>query len=144
MRRKNGCVFVLFLCVLTAPVLLAQTAGTGALTGTITDPSGAVVPNATVTATSIDTGQSRTAMTGADGVFKFNLLPPGNYRVRMEAMGFKPVEVPSVTVTVTETGVLSRSLELGAQTQAVTVEGEVETVQTASSALGQVVSTRVI
>ncbi len=136
----------LFTCVflLMTSMLAAQTAGTGALTGTITDPSGAVVPNATVTVTSVDTGQSRTAMTGADGAYKVSLLPPGNYRVRIEAMGFKPVEVPSITVTVTETGVLSRSLELGAQTQAVTVEGEVETVQTASSALGQVVSTRVI
>src|SRR5690348_5988016 len=144
MKWKNLCVLTLCLCVLASPMLLAQTAGTGALTGTISDPSGGVVPNATVTITSIDTGQSRSATTGADGVYKFSLLPPGSYRVRIEATGFKPVAIPSVTVTVTETGVLDRRMELGAQTQAVTVEGEVETVQTASSALGQVVSTRTI
>src|SRR5690242_20861501 len=81
MKWKNLCVLTLCLCVLASPMLLAQTAGTGALTGTISDPSGGVVPNATVTITSIDTGQSRSATTGADGVYKFSLLPPGSYRV---------------------------------------------------------------
>jgi Carboxypeptidase regulatory-like domain len=104
--------------------------------------SGAVIPNATVTLTSVDTGQARTGMTGADGVYHFNLLAPGNYRVRIEASGFKPVEVPSVTVAVTETAVLDRNLDVGAQSQTVTVEGEVENIQTASSALGTVVNTR--
>src|ERR1700674_1940467 len=83
--------------------LLAQTAGTGALTGTVKDSSGAVIPSVTVTITSIDTGQVRTTMTGGDGVYKFSLLPPGNYRVRIEASGFKPVDFPSATITVTET-----------------------------------------
>src|SRR5436305_3120456 len=94
------------------PSLMAQTAGTGALTGTVTDSSGAVVPNATVTATSVDTGQARTATTGADGTYKINLLNPGNYHVKFEASGFKGVEVPSATVTVTETAVLDRTLEV--------------------------------
>jgi hypothetical protein len=112
------------------------------LTGTVKDPSGAVIPNATVTLTSIDTGQARTTMTGADGVYHFNLLSPGNYRVKIDASGFKPVEVPSVNVAVTETAVLDRNLDVGAQSQTVTVEGEVENIQTASSALGTVVNTR--
>jgi len=73
------------------PSVGAQTAGTGALTGTIKDPSGAVIPNATVTATSVDTGQVRTSPTGADGTYRLTLLPPGNYRVRIEAGG--PVEM---------------------------------------------------
>ncbi|PYU67146.1 MAG: hypothetical protein DMG49_19785, partial [Acidobacteria bacterium] len=90
----------------------------------------------------MDTGQARTTMTGADGVYRFSLLPPGNYRVRIESSGFKPVEVPSVTVAVTETAVLDRNLEVGAQAQTVTVEGEVENIQTASSTLGTVVNTR--
>jgi len=121
---------------------MAQTPGTGALTGTVKDPSGAVIPNATVTATSVDTGQTRTTMTGGDGVYHFSLLPPGNYRIRIESSGFKPVEVPSVTIAVTETEVLDRNLDVGAQSQTVTVEGEVENIQTASSALGTVVNTR--
>jgi hypothetical protein len=81
-------------------------------------------------------------MTGGDGVYHFNLLPPGNYRVHIEVSGFKPVDVPSVNIAVTETEVLDRSLDVGAQAQTVTVEGEVENIQTASSALGTVVNTR--
>ena len=57
--------------------LLAQSAGTSALAGVVTDPSGASIPNVSVTLTSNDTGQTRTATTGADGTYKFTLLPPG-------------------------------------------------------------------
>lgn len=142
MKFRNVSLLLLFTSLLSITSLMAQTPGTGALTGTVKDPSGAVIPNATVTLVSIDTGQARTTMTGGDGVYHFNLLPPGNYRVKIEASGFKPVEVPSVTVAVTETAVLDRNLDVGAQAQTVTVEGEVENIQTASSALGTVVNTR--
>src|ERR1700745_2971086 len=124
-RVVVGALLTLCLCLTLVPYLVAQTSSTGALAGAVKDLSGAVVPNATVTATSVDTGAVRTATTGGDGIYKFTLLPPGSYRVRMEASGFKAVEIPSVTVNVTETEVLDRSLEVGGQTQTVTVEGEV-------------------
>jgi hypothetical protein len=104
---------VVCLFVTLAPSLMAQTAGTGALTGRVTDASGGVVANATVTATSIDTGQARSATTGTDGTYKFDLLPPGNYRVKFEAAGFKTMEIPSATVNGTETAVLDGKLEVG-------------------------------
>ena len=97
--------------------VMAQTAGTGALEGSVTDSSGAVVANVTVRATSTDTGQVRTAKTGPDGTYKFNLLPPGNYSVKFEAAGFSAVEVPSATINVTETNVLNQALAVGTQTQ---------------------------
>ena len=62
-----GLVFV-YLLVALSPPLMAQTAGMGALTGRVTDPSGAVVANVTVTATSVDNGQTRSATTGTDAV----------------------------------------------------------------------------
>ena len=144
LRWGSALLLVCSLLIGMAPSISAQTAGTGALTGTVTDSSGAVIANATVTATNVDTGQARTANTGSDGTYTISLLPPGRYRVRFEASGFKPVEIPSATISVTETAVLDRVLEVGSQTQAVTVEGEVETIQTASSALGTVVGTTAV
>src|SRR6266566_288903 len=125
-------------------LLLAQSAGTGALTGTVSDPTGGVVPGATVTITSTDTNQARTATTGAAGSYKFALLPPGAYRVRFSATGFKTSEVSSVTVNVTETPVLDRALEVGAQSEQVTVDAQAETLQTATSTLGTNVNNRTV
>ena len=119
--------------------LLAQSAGTGALTGTVTDPSGGSVPNATVTLTNTQTNQTRTTTTGTDGSYRFPLIPPGSYRVRFAAPGFKTSEVSSFTVNVTETPVLDRALEVGAQTEQVTVEANQELLKTSESTLGRVV-----
>jgi hypothetical protein len=119
--------------------LMAQSAGTGALAGTVTDSSGAVIPNATVTVTNTETNLSRTITTGTDGTYKFALLPPGTYRVRFSAVGFKAAEVPSVTVNVTETPVLNRSLDVGTQSEAVVVEAEAAALQTQNATLGTVV-----
>ena len=114
MNSRLRLVVAVLLCALCASTLLAQSAGTGALAGVVTDPTGAVIPNVVVTATHNDTGQSRTVATGADGAYRFNLLPPGTYKVRLAATGFKTAEVPSVTVNVTETPTLNYSLEVGA------------------------------
>jgi len=123
---------------------MAQSPTTGALTGTVTDPSGAVISGATVTTTNINTGQLRTATTDADGSYKLSLLPPGNYRVTFSAKGFKVAEVPSVTVNVTETPVLSQSLEVGAETQQVTVQATAETIQTQNATMGRLVGSEEI
>jgi hypothetical protein len=130
----------LLLVVISANRVSAQSAGTGALTGTVTDQSGKSVPNATVTITNSGTNQERSTTTGADGVYKFSLLPPGTYRVRFAAAGFKSAEVSGVVIDVTETPLLDKVLEIGAVTQTVTVESSVETLQTQSSTLGTTVT----
>jgi Carboxypeptidase regulatory-like domain len=128
------------LSVVLAAVLQAQSAGTGALTGTVTDPSGGVVPGVSVVLVSRETNQTRTVTTGSDGSYKFALLPPGNYGIRFSAAGFKTAEVGPVTVNVTETPVLDRTLEVGAQSEQVTVEANAELLQTATSTLGTTVA----
>jgi len=69
-----------------------------------------VVPTVTVTLTNADTNQARTTTTSGNGVYKFSLIPPGNYKLRFVASGFKPTEVPAVTLNVTETPVLDARL----------------------------------
>src|SRR5215831_6952844 len=140
---KTG-IFLTYAWLTYAPLLPAQSAGTGALTGTVTDPTGSVVPGATVTATNTETSQMRTSTTGTDGSYKFSLLPPGTYRMKFTATGFRTAEVPSVTVNVTETPVLDQRLEVGAQSDQVTVESQTDTLQTASSTLGTTVGTRTL
>src|SRR5277367_1575515 len=123
-----------------ASIARAQGAGTGAISGTVTDPQGRAVPNATVVVTSLGTNQERTEVTGPDGVYKFSLLQPGNYRLKFTAAGFKTGEVSSVTVDVTETPTVNMALEVGTVRQTVTVESTVQTLQTESSTLGTTVT----
>src|SRR5450755_4101844 len=91
--------FILFICVSSS---WAQSGTTGALTGTVVDAKGAAVPNVTVTLSNAATGQSQTAMTGANGLFGFSLLPPGTYEVDFSAKGFKTSQAKSVVVNVSE------------------------------------------
>src|SRR5215469_14685562 len=137
-RRHSVC-FLIALLTILVPASVAQTADTAALTGTVTDPTGAVVSSATVTLTNSETNQSRTANTGTDGTYKFALIPPGRYRVRFNAAGFKIAEVGPVTLNVTETPVLNETLEVGQQSEQVTVEATAELLQTSDSTLGRVV-----
>ena len=130
--------------LLRVSTVSAQTAGTGALTGTVTDPSGAVISGATVSVTDTATGQTRTTKTNANGSYDIPLLPPGNYSMTFVATGFKQALVPSVTVSVTQTAVLNRSLEVGEQTQQVTVQATVQGVQTQSATVGTLVGTQTI
>jgi carboxypeptidase family protein len=137
---------------LSLPVLLlvflwpaqAQTAGSGALSIAITDPTGAVVPGAEITVTSIATGASRVQTTGENGSAQFMILQPGLYHVTVTAQGFKIVEIPSATVNVAETHVLNQRLELGAAQEQVTVSTSAEAMQIEASALGGVVGAREI
>jgi hypothetical protein len=145
MRPSQSLRFVAFMVVLLALgtlALMGQSAGTGALTGAVTDPSNAVIANATVTLTNNDTNQTRTASTGADGSYSITLLPPGNYRVTFSAMGFKTSEVPSIMINVTETPVLDRKLEVGTQTEQVLVQAETEALQTSTSTLGTTIESK--
>jgi Carboxypeptidase regulatory-like domain len=139
MKKGVGLAFAFLVTLLVAGSVLSQSSSTGALTGTVKDSSGAVVPNVTVTATSVGTGQARTSTTDSNGTYKFGFLPPGGYNLKFEASGFNAAEIPSVTVVVTETDVFDEALQVGSQTQQVEVRAETEQVQTATSTLGTTV-----
>jgi hypothetical protein len=109
-RSSVSGLVVVSLFGMLGPSLTAQTAGKGALTGKVTDPSGGVVANASVTARNIDSGQKQTASTGPDGTYKLE-LPEGNYRLTFEAAGFKTLEISSATVSGTAPEILDGKLE---------------------------------
>jgi carboxypeptidase family protein/TonB-dependent receptor-like protein len=129
------CVLVL---VLGTPAgLNAQAPGTGAISGTISDPSGGVIPNALVSVVNEETAWSRTVAATPEGQYRVPLLPLGSYSVLVEANGFKQKKVRSIRVTVAETTLVDIRLEVGATTTQVQVHGVAKLAQTESATLGQ-------
>lgn len=128
-----------------APPCLAQTAATGALSGTVTDPNGAVVAGAEITVTNEATGETRTVTSGSDGSYSVPLLPPGSYGVEAAGSSFKRGVSSGVRVEVTETTTLEIKLEVGAAAETVLVRpDDAALVQTESSALGRVTDQKVV
>ena len=132
-----GGLAMLFLCVSMAH---AQGAYNGAITGTVTDPSGGAIANVAVTITNKGTNETRGTKTIADGSYTFTILPPGDYRLKFTAAGFKTAVIENVTVRVTNTEAVNQVMQVGAVTESVTVESSLEVLQTESSTLGQTVS----
>ena len=122
--------------------LAAQTAAT--VTGTIVDRSGASIPGVLVTLQHGGTGLTRTATTAADGRFVFAGIPAGEYEVRAEVSGFRPLVRPTLVVTVGETISLPLAMEVGGVEQAVTVTGGAPLVNTATSELSFLVGEQAI
>jgi hypothetical protein len=136
---------MLLLLILSWPGLCpAQTASTGALTGTISDQSGAIVPGAEITARNEATGTTSSAVSQDDGRYTVVLLPPGTYRVEFKKNGFSVAVAPEIRINVTETARFDVTMTVGALTQNVTVEAAPNMVQTESSTLGHVVNDRAI
>src|SRR5690242_6207242 len=97
----------------------------GSISGTVTDPSGAVVPGATVTITDVDRKTTETVTTNESGLYVKERLLPGRYEVKVEAQGFKQKLVSSVVVNVDAQTKVDLSLEAGAISDTVTVTASV-------------------
>src|SRR2546422_2126491 len=123
---------------------LSQTASTGALTGTTTDATRAVIPGVGVTLTNEATREVRTTVSGESGSYSFPQLSPNTYRLEAALPGFKTAVRSGVRITVTETTRLDIQLEVGAVAETVTVEAAPEMVQRESSALGRVLGQQAV
>lgn len=113
---------------------------TGTLAGQIIDPSGAVLPGATVTARHLETGLERVGASDPTGDFVLPKLPVGPYEVRAELAGFRPVVRQGVVLVVGQSAVLRLTLEPGGITEEVTVTADLNGVETRSGELGYLVS----
>src|SRR5579863_2736674 len=112
---------LLALTVVNADSLRAQSGTSSALTGSISDATGALVPNATVKATDVNSGATRTAQSNGDGRFLFAQVNPGTYRIAVQADGFGPAESQPAAVAVGQTIAVNFTLSPAATSQTVEV-----------------------
>src|SRR5215472_10499202 len=118
----------LLIAALVTPSLMAQSLVSGDLTGTVTDPSGAVVANAAVSLKSDANGSTRTTNTNASGAYRFSLLPPGNYTVTVMAQGFNKADTKT-SVNVGQATIADLKMSIGAASQTVEVSSLAPLVQ---------------
>jgi hypothetical protein len=130
--------------LLSSATLLAQTSvSTGGIVGTVSDPTGALVPGAKVTITNLGTGQASSLTTTSAGLYNSGSMVPGNYKVRVEAKGFRTTELP-VTVEVGAVASGNVRLEVGQESQMVEVQGAAVSVNTEQATVQGVVTTQQI
>ena len=129
-------------CLLGWGQLIAQTAGEGAIAGTVTDSSGAAIPNALVTATNNATGVSAKRTTTSAGVFTITPLLPGTYTVEVSAAGFRGFKQENLVVNALNTANLNPVLPVGGTTDTVTVTTSPPALDTDNAILGTVIENK--
>jgi len=139
--RISRVLFVLGLCLLAAATLYAQV-DTGSITGTVTDPSGAVISGAKVTLTNSGTGSSLTTTTGSDGVYKFSPVRIGTYKLETIAQGFQTTTQTNVGVNIGSNVEVNFSLKPGSQTETIEVTTSAPVLQNQDASVGQVIEQR--
>ena len=136
---KRLVIFTLFVAMLGIPLAMQGQQYSGTITGTVTDSSGAALPQAAVTATNTGTNATYTAMTSEQGVYTFAQIPVGMYEVRVKVPNFKEYIAKGVEVHTSTPTMVTAQLELGAVTESITVEvGDVQ-VQTTNAVIGNVI-----
>jgi hypothetical protein len=137
-KLTSALMLFVFVLVVMGVAVYAQTP-TGTISGAVSDESGAVVPNATVTITNKATGFSRTATTNAEGLFSEPALPAGEYEVRVEIQGFRTL-LREATVQAGVTTSVTLPMQVGGTKDVVTVEGVAPQISYESHALDGVVT----
>jgi len=142
--NRNLVTFCLGLLFCSNAFPLFASGPTGTITGTITDPAGAVIPKARVVVRDEGTNATREARGNAEGDYTIALLPPGRYSVAVESKGFRRSVIQGVILDVDQTVRVDVALVVGAATESVVVNETPPTIQTDSSTLGQVVNNRLV
>jgi outer membrane receptor protein involved in Fe transport len=132
---------------LLCPLMIGTAAGQsdrGTLAGTILDSSGAVVSQAAITVTGVDTGTVYDAVSGSGGVYRIQDIKVGAYNVKAAATGFKTAERTGVVIQVNTVSALDITMQIGSAQETMTVLADAPAIQTESSDIGTVVGTRQI
>jgi outer membrane receptor protein involved in Fe transport len=136
---RSAKTLTLFLMALLTSLNVAAQQITGSIRGTVSDPSGAIVQAATVTAKQIETGLTRVVITNRQGEYVLVELPIGHYQLETQAKGFQTYLQQGISLDVNETATVGIHLKLGSETQQVEVSADAALVQSAVSSLGQTV-----
>jgi len=134
----------LSLCLVAALLALPAAAqqSTGAIVGTVSDPSGAAVQGATVTAKDVDRGTTLTTKSNEEGAFDFPVVPVGNYQVKAEKEGFAAVVQPVFTLVLNQTARFTFQMRVGQRSETVEVVATAPVLQTDTTLLGSIVDSR--
>jgi hypothetical protein len=134
--RRFAMMCLLLLC---AGVSHAQLS-TASLFGTVTDPSGAVIPKASLVITQTETGLVRTLVSNGKGEYRADFLPVGPYKISVSAPGFDTLDREGIVLTVTEDAKVDLALKTGAESTVIEVTAQVPLLDTGNSTLGRTVS----
>ena len=115
---------------------------TGAINGVVTDPSGAVVPGATVTIKNVATQTAQVAQTNSDGRYVFPTLQPGSYSLSVSQKGFTTATETPFQLSVNQTSTHNISMQIGSASQQVTVEAASANLEASSAELGTAIQTQ--
>lgn len=143
-NRKLPLTFALVLLGLVFPLGVCGQVDTGAISGTVKDASGGVMPGVTVTLTNEDSGQSISTTSGSAGQYTFSPVKIGHYSVSAETSGFQKVRQKNVTVDVQEKVVVDFTLPVGQPSETVIVDAAPPALQTQEASVGQVVEAETI
>ena len=121
---------VLAVALMSIGYAVGQSSVTGALTGRITDPQEAVITNATVKVTNLETGAISTVTTTSEGTYRVGNLPPGNYKIEVTASGFSNGSAADIVVEVSKATSVDLKLGVGGATAQVEVTGETPVINT--------------
>jgi hypothetical protein len=130
--------------LLTLPACFGQTSNQGAIVGTVVDPSGALIPQARITATNLDTGVSRTVKTTGAGDYQINFLIPGRYKVVAQAKGFRETVVNDVNITVGQLLRTDVKMKMGIATDQVVVDATAAPLNVDTGSRGEVIGSEAI
>jgi hypothetical protein len=137
MHRAGRAICLFALLTLLAALAAAQSSSQ--LNGSVSDPSGAKVANATITLSNPATGLQRTTTSNGGGLYQFLDVPPGDYRLEAVVSGFAPYVIAKVTLVVSTPSTLHIQLQVAGVAQTVTVEGQAPLINRTDASLGNVV-----
>jgi hypothetical protein len=143
MRRIPG-VLLLILCVLAATVLVAQTIITSTIVGTVVDPQGAIVPDANITLTNVDTGVVWKAKTNSSGDYQFSNLIAGHYKVEVVKEGFAHTISTAASIENGTTQRINLGLKMGQTVETVEVNSAASLIKTDDANVSEVIENKFV